>query len=93
MQGCAGMKGRRIARKKIHSFGNQQVRREMQNFLRALNSYPDYFSKHPGISFEQHHGKIIEAAKSASRRGASNVTDQMETDQRLAGGIIPFIRR
>jgi hypothetical protein len=72
MQGCAGMKGRRIARKKIRSFGNQQVRREMRNFLRALNSYPDYFSKHPGISFEQHHGRIVEAAKNTSRRSASN---------------------
>jgi hypothetical protein len=72
MQGCARMKGRRTPAKKIRSFGNQQVRREMQNFLRALNSYPDYFSKHPGISFAQHHGRIVEAAKSASRRSASS---------------------
>jgi len=32
----------------------REVQREIENFLRALNSYPDRFALNPGISFEQH---------------------------------------
>jgi hypothetical protein len=33
---------------------NRQVREEIQNFLRALDSYPARFAKHPRVSFQQH---------------------------------------
>jgi hypothetical protein len=63
------MKSRKIPAEKTR---DRQVRREIQNFLRALNSYPDYFSKHPGVSFEKHHSRIVEAAKNTARRAESN---------------------
>jgi hypothetical protein len=54
----------------------EQVREEIESFLRALNSYPESFSRHPGISFEQHHSLIAsekaQVEKLASRRGAAN---------------------
>ena len=33
---------------------NEQARREILRFLRAMDSYPDRFAKEPGITFEQH---------------------------------------
>ena len=33
---------------------NEQVRVEMQTFLRALDSYPDYFARNPHLTFEQY---------------------------------------
>jgi hypothetical protein len=32
----------------------REVQQEIENFLRALNSYPDHFASDPGLSFEQH---------------------------------------
>jgi hypothetical protein len=32
----------------------REVRREIENFLRALSSYPDRFARDPYLSFEQH---------------------------------------
>jgi hypothetical protein len=32
----------------------QEVQQEIENFLRALNSYPDEFAHDPRLSFEQH---------------------------------------
>jgi hypothetical protein len=49
---------------------NEQVRREMQSFLRALQSYPERFLKDPGISFEEHCGELIMREKIYSRRSA-----------------------
>src|SRR5579863_5860436 len=48
--------------------GNEQVRREIQSFLRALRSYPDRFAKEPHITFEQHRGGLTRAASEVSRR-------------------------
>ena len=48
--------------------GNEQVRREIQSFLRALHSYPDRFVKDPSISFEQHRRGFGRAASAATRR-------------------------
>jgi hypothetical protein len=48
--------------------GNEQVRREMQSFLRALHSYPERFSKDPGISFEEHCSELVTRKKIDSRR-------------------------
>lgn len=33
---------------------NDQVRVEMQTFLRALDSYPDHFVRNPNLTFEQY---------------------------------------
>ena len=32
---------------------NEQVRKEIQGFLRAVNSYPDRVAKEPRISFQK----------------------------------------
>ena len=36
---------------------NEQVLQEMQDFLRALESYPARFASDPTITFEQHRSK------------------------------------
>ncbi len=33
---------------------NEEAQREIQKFLRALNSYPARAAKDPGVSFRQH---------------------------------------
>jgi len=40
---------------------NEQALREMNNFVRALRSYPDHFAQNPELTFEEH--CLIEAAK------------------------------
>jgi hypothetical protein len=61
---------------------NKEARREIQSFLRALDSYPACFAIDPKLSFEQH---------------CANVTTERTItsgpDYRLAGGTIPFIRK
>lgn len=34
--------------------GNEQVRREMQAFLEAIQSYPARYAANPGLTFEEH---------------------------------------
>jgi hypothetical protein len=50
--------------------GNEQVRKEIQSFLYALKSYPGRFARDPRITFAEHHGGLVRAASSASRRRA-----------------------
>jgi hypothetical protein len=38
----------------VHRSEQIQVREEIQNFLRALDSYPARVAKEPSISFQQH---------------------------------------
>ncbi|HZP62657.1 MAG TPA: hypothetical protein VFB28_04510 [Terriglobales bacterium] len=38
-----------------------EVRREIENFLLALNSYPDRFADEPWLTFEQYLCKIMAA--------------------------------
>lgn len=64
------MKSKKIRAGEDRTVVNQEVRREIQTFLRALESYPDSFSRDPGISFEQH--RSIESANDASRRRNSD---------------------
>lgn len=45
---------------------NEQVVREMQGFLRALESYPAQFALDPTITFDQHCSNLIPAAKAKS---------------------------
>jgi hypothetical protein len=61
---------------------NEQVRREIQSFLRALDSYPDRVATSPGISFEEHlfeehffgenGGSFVRASEPAPRRRMLN---------------------
>lgn len=76
-QGCAGqgaleMKSQRrqvrVGDKRLS--GNEQVRREMQSFLRALHSYPERFSKDPGITFEEHRSSLVALLQTYPRRRA-----------------------
>jgi hypothetical protein len=48
--------------------GNEQVRREIQSFLQALNSYPDRFARNPRISFEEHCSGLVQAKAESRRR-------------------------
>lgn len=45
----------------IASPTTQQVREEIQNFLRAVDSYPDRVKKEPSVSFRQHLCSFIAA--------------------------------
>jgi hypothetical protein len=47
---------------------NEQVRKEIQGFLRAVNSYPDRVAKEPRISFQQHLCSIFSHAPADPRR-------------------------
>jgi hypothetical protein len=51
---------------------NEQVRHEIQSFLRALDSYPDRVAKSPGISFEEHLGSFVQSSEGAPRRRMLN---------------------
>ena len=44
-----------------------QVREEIRNFLRALDSYPACAAKKPRVTFQQHLGSIF-----AAREGEQN---------------------
>jgi hypothetical protein len=65
---------------------NDEVRGEIQGFLRAMDSYPARFAIDPGLSFEEHCKRVM-----ASRTG--RILPASETAYRLAGGTMPFIRR
>lgn len=38
---------------------NDQVRVEMQTFLRALDSYPDHFARNPNLTFVQYLSSLV----------------------------------
>jgi hypothetical protein len=42
---------------------NEQVRVEIRTFLQALSSYPESFSKHPGITFEKYCSSLVPPAR------------------------------
>ena len=72
MQRCVGMNSTQI-RANGRAGRNQQVhnriaREEIRNFLLALNTYPESFSRRPGISFAQHHRLITTSAKAPAQR-------------------------
>jgi hypothetical protein len=50
--------------------GNEDVRKEMASFLRALHSYPERFARNPGLSFEEHCSALARTGKAESRRRA-----------------------
>ena len=46
----------------------KQARREIQAFLKAVNSYPDRFVKEPYLSFQQHLCSVELEQRSFSER-------------------------
>ncbi len=42
---------------------DEQVRREIQIFLLALDSYPESFARNPGITFEEHCSRLIHSSE------------------------------
>jgi hypothetical protein len=50
--------------------GNEDVRKEIECFLRALHSYPERFAQNPSLSFEQHRSALIRSGKTEHRRRA-----------------------
>jgi len=44
-----------------------QVEQEIQNFLEAVDSYPDRVAKEPGITFQQHLASISALHAPAAR--------------------------
>jgi hypothetical protein len=52
------------SRQRLHAPGTSQehnVHQEIDNFLRALSSYPDRFAREPDLSFQQHLSSIVAA--------------------------------
>jgi len=47
---------------------NEQVRREIQGFLRAVDSYPERFAREPRVSFQQHLCSVFAASQEQQRR-------------------------
>jgi hypothetical protein len=43
-----------------------EVQREIDSFLRAVNSYPDRFAREPYLSFQQHLFNIVTAEPARS---------------------------
>jgi hypothetical protein len=37
----------------------RDVQQEIDNFLRALSSYPDRFAREPYLSFQQHLSRVV----------------------------------
>ena len=64
----------RMASKWTYMSGNsddereQEVRREIEDFLAALSSYPERVAKDPTVSFEQHLYSVITMNFSESTR-------------------------
>lgn len=46
---------------------DEQVRREIQTFLQALNSYPESFARNPTITFEEHCNQLIRTVEAQGR--------------------------
>jgi hypothetical protein len=47
---------------------NQQVREEIENFLRAVDSYPECAAEEPSLSFRQHLSSFFTVAHTARPR-------------------------
>jgi len=50
------------SRQRLRAPANSQqpnVHQEIDNFLRALRSYPDRFAREPDLSFQQHLSSIV----------------------------------
>ena len=52
---------------------DQDVKQEIENFLHALNSYPDRFAREPRLSFHEHLFNIETASQPPSRDRRRNL--------------------
>ena len=51
-----------------HSPDKSDFRREVQDFMMAVNSYPDTVARDSGVSFQRHLFKVIGASRRSSGR-------------------------
>lgn len=74
-QGCAGMKSKTgqvrareggAGEKKMS--GDEQVRSEIQTFIRALESYPERFADNPRVTFEEYRSSLAQTSNLEPRR-------------------------
>lgn len=49
--------------------GNEQVRAEIETFLRALDSYPARFAANPEITFEEYRASLMPPARARPAGG------------------------
>jgi hypothetical protein len=63
-------KRRQFRAEDVKVSGDEQVRREIQSFLRALHSYPERFAKEPDVTFEEHRSSLQMLIQNAPRRRA-----------------------
>ena len=51
-----------------HSPDKSDFRREVQDFMMAVNSYPDRVARDPGVSFQRHLFNVMSASRRSSGR-------------------------
>ena len=54
-----------------------EVQREIDSFLRAVNSYPDRFAREPYLSFQQHLSSIVTADLRPAQTKIRGVEDRL----------------
>lgn len=62
------MKGSGYSGKGDRVIGNEKARIEIQNFLKALDSYSESFARNPRVSFVQHRSGLMTVRRSGSGR-------------------------
>jgi hypothetical protein len=58
--------------------GNEDAYLEIQNFLKALDSYPKCFAQKPGVSFEEHQRDFTPLKRSRSGSAREHNDDTQE---------------
>lgn len=56
--------------------GNEQVRAEIEIFLRALDSYPARFAANPEITFEEYRASLMPPARARPASGQQREAPQ-----------------
>ena len=62
-------KHRRITPSSSSAAFERDVRREIEHFKRAINSYADRFAREPHLSFEQHLYRLAATSRMATGTG------------------------
>jgi len=60
------MKRKKLAMYVSDTSREQEVKQEIENFLSALNSYPDRFAREPRLSFQEHLFDVEMASQQAN---------------------------
>ena len=66
------MKRKKSSHESDRVSGNQKAHQEIQNFLKALDSYPERFARNPGVSFAEHHSASIPIKRNGFSRARRN---------------------